>query len=65
MLLRLSLSLRMFLNLQEYRLVELCKGSEEYNWVAAMFHQTMTRPRATIVKIKLLQNPILWQFYNV
>ena len=55
----------MFLNLQEYRLVELCKSSEEYNWVAAMFHQTMTRPRATIVKIKLLQNPILWQFYNV
>lgn len=50
---------------EEYRLVELCKGSEEYNWVAAMFHQTMTRPRATIVKIKLLQNPILWQFYNV
>jgi hypothetical protein len=51
---------------EEYRLVELVRcGSEEYNWVAALFHQSMTRPRAQITKIQRVQNQILWQFYMV
>jgi len=52
--------------LQEYRLVELVRGgSDEYTWVAALFHQSMTRPRAQILSIKRVQNQILWQFYMV
>lgn len=52
--------------LQEYRLVELvCGGSDEYAWVAALFHESMKRPRAQIVTIKRVQNQILWQFFMV
>jgi len=38
---------------------------DEYNWVTALFHQSMTRPRAHITKIQRVQNQILWQFYMV
>lgn len=48
-----------------YELVVLEPGTTEYIDVAFKFHETMKFPIADIVKISRIQNPILWQYYNV
>ncbi len=48
-----------------YRLVELSEFGEEYLKLALNFHSTMLYPRASIKAIYRIQNPVLWQFYNV
>jgi len=50
---------------QSYRKVELEPGSQEYDWVSAAFHETMSWPRAYILHIHRVQNLTLWQFYLV
>jgi len=50
---------------QRYRKVEVEPGSDEYVWVSSTFHQTMSWPRAHILRIHRVQNQTLWQFYVV
>ena len=50
---------------QDMKTVEVIQGSESYMDVEKMFHRTMHAPRAEIVRIRRVQNPILWQFYSV
>ena len=51
--------------LQDYKLVTVELDSNEYIWIAALFHESMCRSRANITRIQRVQNHILWQFYHV
>jgi len=53
------------MSLQKYRKVEVEPESAEYIWVSATFHQTMSYPRAEILRVQRVQNQTLWQFYVV
>jgi len=37
----------------------------EYQDIAELFYETMTKLDAEIVDIHRLENPVLWQFYQV
>lgn len=49
----------------DMRIVEVMPGSESYLDAVIMFHNTMNAPRAEVVRVRRVQNPILWQFYSV
>ena len=51
--------------LQTYECIVLEPESPEYVDVVFKFHESMKFPVADIVKISRIQNPILWQYYNV
>ena len=55
----------LYFYLQTHDLVALEPESPEYVDVVFKFHESMKFPLADICKVSRIQNPILWQFFNV
>jgi len=51
--------------LKGYSLAAVNANTAEYQDVANLFFETMTKLSAGIVRIDRLENPVLWQFYAV
>ncbi|KAI0241416.1 hypothetical protein LSAT2_027767 [Lamellibrachia satsuma] len=50
---------------EEMKTVDIVQGSYMHQRLLTMFHRTMHTPRAKVVRIQRVQNPVLWQFYSV
>lgn len=48
-----------------YQMFTLDVNSDEYNQILPLFFSSMISQKVEVVKIKRVQNPILWKFYSV